>query len=52
MCVFVCESFLVLNMVVWFVRDVLCDVVRCVFLCVLSVFVCACCIQVVRALCL
>ena len=35
-CGFVCECFLLINMVVCFVRDALCDVVRFVFLCVLS----------------
>ena len=39
-CVFVCACLLLFNAFVWFVRDVLCDVVWFVFLCVLSVFVC------------
>ena len=38
-CVFVCECLLLIDMVVCFVRDALCDVVWFVFLCVLSMFV-------------
>ena len=49
--VYVCVNGLLFNVCVWFVRNVLCDVVWFVFLCVLSVFVCVC-IKCVCALCL
>ena len=50
MCVIVCECLLLFDMLVCLVRDALCDVVRFVFLCVLSMFVFFC-IKCVCALC-